>query len=267
MTLSGEPGGNDFLTMSSIQVRCPKCSAKIRLDESQIGKKGCCKTCETKFVIQTIREEGSKPAPPVTSVPESQDRAEDDVPTIWNVGDVILDPYEVTGELGEGEMGNWHQARHELRQQTSLPTLNEFHDWLTAAERQVLPKSPAGQAIGLVFPCWEGFTHYCDNGALSIDDNLSERMVRPVAIGRKIFLFLGSGNGGKAAAILDSLVASAKLTKSSRLPTCETCSCNSLLIAQMMCPTCCPTNGSKTTPSLTDVGQEDRWNSRPNRVS
>lgn len=98
----------------------------------------------------------------------------------------------------------------EMRQQTSLPTLNEFHDWLTTAERQVLPKSPVGQAIGYVLPRWDGFTRYCENGALSIDNNLSERMVRPVAIGRKNWMFLGSDNGGKAAAILYSVMASAK---------------------------------------------------------
>ena len=105
---------------------------------------------------------------------------------------------------------NWHRERHALRQQTSLPTLNEFHDWLTTAESQVLPKSPVGQAIGYVLPRWDGLTRYCEDGALVIDNNLSERMVRPIAIGRKNYLFLGSDNGGKAAAILYSIMASAK---------------------------------------------------------
>ena len=51
---------------------------------------------------------------------------------------------------------------------------------------------------------------YCENGALSIGNNLSERSVRPVAIGRKNYLFMASDNGGKAAAILYSMMASAK---------------------------------------------------------
>lgn len=54
------------------------------------------------------------------------------------------------------------------------------------------------------------FARYSENSALSIDNNLSERMVRPVAIGRKNWVFLGSDNGGKAAAILYSIMASAK---------------------------------------------------------
>nr|WP_261344425.1 transposase [Lacipirellula parvula] len=51
---------------------------------------------------------------------------------------------------------------------------------------------------------------YCENGALSINNNLSKRSVRPVAIGRKKYLFLGSDNGGKSAAILCSIMTSAK---------------------------------------------------------
>jgi len=55
-----------------------------------------------------------------------------------------------------------------------------------------------------------GLVCYCENGALSTDHNLSERSVRPVAIGRKNYLFLGSDHGGKAAAILYSVMANAK---------------------------------------------------------
>jgi hypothetical protein len=88
--------------------------------------------------------------------------------------------------------------------------LTEFRHWLQATEQIVLPKSPVGQALQYVLPRWDGLVRYCDNGALSIDNNLSERMVRPVAIGRKNYLFLGSDNGGKSAATLYSIMASAK---------------------------------------------------------
>jgi hypothetical protein len=104
----------------------------------------------------------------------------------------------------------WHEQRLELRQQHSLPVLTEFRHWLQATEQIVLPKSPIGQALQYVLPRWDGLVRYCENGALSIDNNLSERMVRPVAIGRKNYLFMGSDNGGKAAAILYSIMASAK---------------------------------------------------------
>jgi hypothetical protein len=104
----------------------------------------------------------------------------------------------------------WHQLRLGLRQQNSLPLLAEFRQWLRANEQIVLPKSPFGQALQYVLPRWDGLTRYCECGALGIDNNLSERMVRPVAIGRKNYLFMGSDNGGKTAAILYSIMASAK---------------------------------------------------------
>ena len=61
-----------------------------------------------------------------------------------------------------------------------------------------------GEALQYGLPRWDVLVRYCENGALSIDNNLSERMVRPVAIGRKNYLFMGSDNGGKAAAVLHS---------------------------------------------------------------
>ncbi len=104
----------------------------------------------------------------------------------------------------------WHRQRLEMRQRHSLPLLGEFRQWLQATVQSVLPKSPIGQALQYVLPRWDGLVRYCENGALSIDNNLSERSVRPVAIGRKNYLFMGSDNGGKAAAVLYSIMASAK---------------------------------------------------------
>lgn len=104
----------------------------------------------------------------------------------------------------------WHRRRRMLRQEKSLPMLDEFHQWLGATATEVLPKSPVGQALGYVLLRWDGLVRYCEDGILSIDNNLSERMVRPCAIGRKNWLFLGSDNGGTAAAILYSVMASAK---------------------------------------------------------
>jgi transposase len=104
----------------------------------------------------------------------------------------------------------WYRARREARQREALPILHEFRLWLAKAQGEALPKSPLGQAIGYILPRWESFTRYCDKGFLNIDNNLSERMVRPVAIGRKNFLFLGNDRGGHAAAVWYSLIATAK---------------------------------------------------------
>ncbi len=107
-------------------------------------------------------------------------------------------------------MRKWQRERYRRRQKESLPILAEFHQWLEKIKAAVLPKSPMGQAIGYVLPRWEGLTRYCSDGALAIDNNLSERMIRPLALGRKNYLFFGSDNGGEAAAVLYSVMASAK---------------------------------------------------------
>jgi hypothetical protein len=90
----------------------------------------------------------------------------------WNLRDV-------------NDCARWHAARYELRQQQAVPILNSFHEWLSTPSRDVLPKSPVGQAVRYVLPRWDGFTRYCENGALAIDNNLAERTLRLCAIGRK----------------------------------------------------------------------------------
>ena len=100
--------------------------------------------------------------------------------------------------------------RFELRQEKSLPILKEFYDWLKATVGSLLPKSPVAGAIGYLLNRWDSFTRYCSEGMLSIDNNLAERTMRPCALGRKNYLFVGSDRGGHAAAVHYSLMASCK---------------------------------------------------------
>ena len=75
----------------------------------------------------------------------------------------------------------------------------------------MLPKSPIGKAFTYTLNQWLALCRYTEDGALSIDNNLAERLMKPPAIGRKNFLFVGSETGGDRAAILLSIIASAKL--------------------------------------------------------
>lgn len=103
-----------------------------------------------------------------------------------------------------------NHERWTLRQERTLPLLAQFREWLVSLTGRVLPKSPLGQAVQYVLPRWDGFARFCEDGALAIDNNLSERTLRPCAIGRKNWLFLGNDRGGRTAAILLSFTASAK---------------------------------------------------------
>jgi transposase len=112
--------------------------------------------------------------------------------------------------------------RLELRQRDSLPVLKELEAWMRqqtsgmAADGSplpagpVLPKSPLGTAINYCLGNWEALVRYAHDGKLDIDNNASERDLRPIATGRRNYTFFGSDNGGRTAAVLYSLIASAK---------------------------------------------------------
>lgn len=101
-------------------------------------------------------------------------------------------------------------ARQLARGERALPILRELRAWLDAEALKLLPKSPIGQAATYALNQWDALLRYCEDGQLSIDNNASERAMKAPALGRKNWLFVASKNGGRRAAILFSLVASAK---------------------------------------------------------
>jgi transposase len=100
--------------------------------------------------------------------------------------------------------------RRAMRQAKSLPILTDIHAYLERERSQVLPKSPEGQAIAYTLSNWKALVRYCEDGDLAIDNNGAERSLRGVAVGRKNWMFFGSDNGGRTAAVLNSLIASCK---------------------------------------------------------
>ena len=98
-----------------------------------------------------------------------------------------------------------------LRQECSRPILEQIQQRLETFSIEVLPKSPMGQAIGYARGQWQALNRYVQNGILGIDNNLSERTLRMVVLGRKNWLFAGHDNGGRRAAVIYSLVANCKL--------------------------------------------------------
>lgn len=100
--------------------------------------------------------------------------------------------------------------RQGRRHARATPILDEFRGWLEEQGQQVLPRSPLGEAIRYALRNWEALGRYREQSYLSIDNNLSERTLRQVAIGRKNWLFCGSAEGGKTAAVLYSVVGTCK---------------------------------------------------------
>jgi len=98
--------------------------------------------------------------------------------------------------------------RLQLRQLMSRPILDKLHGYLLEIQAEVLPKSPEGRAVRYTLKNWTALTRYCEDGDLAIDNNATERAIRSVAVGRNNWVFFGSDEGGKTAAVLRSFVAS-----------------------------------------------------------
>lgn len=94
--------------------------------------------------------------------------------------------------------------RLRMRQDLAVPILDKFKTWLEEQRDQVLPKSPMAEAIGYALNNWAALIRYTEAGFLSIDNNVAEREMKRIAIGRKNWLFVGSANGGRTAAVLFS---------------------------------------------------------------
>jgi transposase len=101
-------------------------------------------------------------------------------------------------------------ARQQLRHEKALPLLRDFENWLRQPPPEVLPKSPIGQASAYALNNWPALVRYTEAGFLAIDNNAAERALRAIAIGRKNWLFVGSDNGGRTAAVLFSFTSTCR---------------------------------------------------------
>jgi transposase len=128
-----------------------------------------------------------------------------------NVLTLIGALYEVEREREEGQKTITPQKRHDLRQQKSKPVLDQLKVLLENPGTVILPKNNLSQAIAYTLNHWEKLNRFLEDGRLPIDNNLVENTIRPVALGRKNYLFAGSPEGAHRLAIIYSLVATCKL--------------------------------------------------------
>ena len=107
--------------------------------------------------------------------------------------------------------GKSPDARVALRQARAKPAFDDLEAWLHAQLPKISGKSPLAQAIRYALGRMPKARPYLENGQLELDNNTAERAVKPVAIGRKNWMFAGSEGGGKAMAIAFTLIETAKL--------------------------------------------------------
>ena len=103
------------------------------------------------------------------------------------------------------------EQRLALRQQEAIPILQQMGKWMKEQYVTVLPKSAIGKALGYSIERWNELMIYAGDGKLNIDNNPVENSIRPVAIGRKNYLFAGSHEAAQRSAMLYSLLGNCKL--------------------------------------------------------
>lgn len=129
--------------------------------------------------------------------------------------------------------------RTQLRQEKAQPLLQAMHAWLIQTRQGVANGGGTAKAIDYSLKRWEALSRYATDGRLPIDNNPVENTIRPIALGRKNWLFTGSERAGKRAAAIQSLLATAKLNgldpaawlrdTLEKLPTCLNSQIDSLL--------------------------------------
>jgi transposase len=134
----------------------------------------------------------------------SNDAARAEKVLIW-----IQQIYAVEREAREKQLDTINRLL--LRQEKSRPVMEEMGKWLLEEYPKLLSKSKIGQACHYLMSRYTELSQFLQEGRLEVDNNLIENSIRPVALGRKNYLFAGSHNGAKRAALVYSLVISCKL--------------------------------------------------------
>jgi transposase len=116
--------------------------------------------------------------------------------------------YAVEKHLREGHAGP--RLRAAVRAWQSRPILVRLRRALERVRPRLLPQSRLGQAMDYVLPRWEALTRYVEDGRLEIDNNLCENAIRPTAIGKKNFLFIGHPEAGQRSAVIYSVLGSCR---------------------------------------------------------
>jgi transposase len=107
--------------------------------------------------------------------------------------------------------GHAAEARQTTRQRLSAPLIAELHQWLGEQRTRLSRGNDVARAIDYLLKRWTAFTRFLDDGRICISNNTAERALRGIALGRRSWLFCGSDRGGQRAAVMYSLIVTAKM--------------------------------------------------------
>jgi transposase len=133
-----------------------------------------------------------------------------DQSSIWIVAQ-IDELFAIDGQARE--QGLTHHDRQVLRQEKARPLLEQIKTAIEAARIDALPKSPLAKAYNYTLTLWQRLTHFLDYPVLELSNNLAENAIRPVALGRRNWIHVGSKEAGPRVAAIISVVATCRRLK------------------------------------------------------
>jgi transposase len=119
----------------------------------------------------------------------------------------IADLYAIESQTKELSI----EQRQSVRREKAKPLLDELHTWLLETLARTAPGGASAKALSYALKRWPALIRYADTGHLPIDNNLTENCIRPITLGRKNYLFVGTERAGQRAAAIQSLLGTAKL--------------------------------------------------------
>jgi transposase len=118
--------------------------------------------------------------------------------------------YDIEREIREASPQLSETDIVKIRLEKAAPIMRELKNWMLAEYPEVLPSSPIGKAMAYALPLWDNMHYYTLHGHLQIDNNAIENAIRPIALGRKNYLFAGTHESAQNAAMVYSLFATCK---------------------------------------------------------
>jgi len=115
--------------------------------------------------------------------------------------------YQIEAEI----RGRPAEERRKVRDVRARPLMESMRQWLRDSLGKLPPRSDTAVAIRYALTLWNALMRYLDDGRIEIDNMIAERALRPVAVGRRNYLFAGSNDGGRRAAIVYSLIGTARM--------------------------------------------------------
>ena len=114
-------------------------------------------------------------------------------------------------EIERGINGEMPQRRRAARQELSAPLVADLQAWMREQRAKLSRRNDVAKAMDYMLKRWSAFTRFLDDGRICLSNNAAERALRGIALGRKSWLFCGSDRGGDRAAMMYSMIVTAKM--------------------------------------------------------